>query len=29
MTKMKTILAIGLAGVLAVGFDACSNGGTQ
>ena len=29
MTKMKKILAIGLAGVLAVGFAACSNGGTQ
>lgn len=29
MTKMKKILAIGLAGVLAVGFAACSNGGSD
>lgn len=28
MTKMKKILAVGLAGILAVGFAACSNGGT-
>ena len=27
MTKMKKILALGLAGVLAVGFAACSNSG--
>ncbi len=27
MTKMKKILALGLAGVLAAGFAACSNGG--
>lgn len=29
MTKMKKILAVGLAGVLAVGFAACSNGATD
>ena len=29
MTKMKKILAIGLAGVLAVGFAACSNGASE
>ncbi len=29
MTKMKKILALGLAGVLAVGFAACSNGGSD
>lgn len=29
MTKMKKILAVGLAGVLAVGFAACSNGGSD
>ena len=29
MTKMKKILALGLAGVLAVGFAACSNGAAK
>lgn len=29
MTKMKKVLALGLAGVLAVGFAACSNGGSD
>ena len=29
MTKMKKILAIGLAGVLAVGFAACISGSTE
>ena len=29
MTKMKKILALGLAGVLAVGFAACSNGAPE
>lgn len=29
MTKMKKILALGLAGVLAVGFAACSNGAKE
>lgn len=29
MTKMKKFLALGLAGVLAIGFAACSNGGSD
>ena len=29
MTKMKKILAVGLASVLAVSFAACSNGGAK